>query len=357
MASTGITVLDRPIVRHILFWLCAGALLTLIYGTAYRHYGLCLLVILMLLPVHMAYFYVMVRWIFPRFLLAGKYIPAVAATLIIMFVVVIVYRLAEIFIVNPFIFDFYQQRNFKISWPELSLSWWQQLTLSTDFVNAVERSNVVVWIGISLKFVSLWFERRQAALRAELDALNAQLHPHFLFKSLNNVYAFALDNSPRTPETILRISSILRYVLYEGSAASVALKKEIEVLQSYIELEKIRYEERLELNLNVRGTVNNQEIAPLLMLPVIENAFKHGASETMGTPWINIDLLINGKDFTFKVSNSKPDTQSTALKPSGTRIGLSNVRKRLQLLYSDPHTFRVHDEEDVFVVELKLTLS
>ncbi|MEJ1237404.1 histidine kinase [Chryseolinea sp. T2] len=357
MASSAIALIDRPLVKHILFWVCAGALLTLIYGTAYGHYGLGLLVILMLLPVHMGYFYVMVRWILPRFLLTGKYIPAVAATLAIMFLVVIAYRLAEIFIVNPFIFDFYQQRNFKITWPEINLPWWQQFMLSTDFVNALERSNVVVWIGISLKFVSLWFERRQAALRAELDALKAQLHPHFLFNSLNNVYAFALDNSPRTPETILRISSILRYVLYEGSAANVSLKKEIEVLQSYIELEKIRYEERLELNLNVRGTVNSQEIAPLLMLPLIENAFKHGASETIGTPWINIDLLLNGSDFTFKVSNSKPDTQSSALKPSGTHIGLANVRKRLQLLYPGRHSFRVHDEEDVFVVELKLTLS
>jgi len=357
MAQPTLVAFDRPMVRHILFWVCAGALLTLIYGTAYSHYGLGLLVILMLLPVHMAYFYVMVRWVLPRFLFTGMYIPAVAATLSIMLVVVLAYRLTEIFVVNPFIYDFYQQRNFKIAWPEISLPWWRQLMLSTDLVNAIERSNVVVWIGISLKFVSLWFERRQAALRAELDALKAQLHPHFLFNSLNNVYAFSLDNSPRTPETILRLSSILRYVLYEGSSSKVSLRKEIEVLESYIELEKIRYEERLELNLNVRGTVNNQEIAPLLMLPLVENAFKHGASETMGTPWINIDLVVNENEFTFKVSNSKPDRQSNALRPSGTRIGLANVRKRLQLLYAGRHTFRVHDAEDVFVVELKLTLS
>ena len=357
MAPFAFAVLDRPLARHLLFWLFAGALLTLIYGTAFKHYGLGFIVILTLLPVHMAYFYLMVRWVLPHFVFTGKYVPAIVVTIVIMFTIAVIYRLTEIIVVNPFMYDFYLQRNFKVTWPELSLTRWQQLMLPTDFMNALERTNVVVWIGISLKFVSLWFERRQAALRAELDALKAQLHPHFLFNSLNNVYAFALDNSPRTPETILRISSILRYVLYEGSVSRVSLKKEIEVLESYIELEKIRYEERLELNLNVRGTVNTQEIAPLLMLPLVENAFKHGASETMGTPWINIDLLVNGAEFTFKVSNSKPDTRAKTLQPPGTHIGLSNVQKRLHLLYTGKHTFRVHDEEDVFVVELKLTLN
>lgn len=358
MASPIFSLFNRPLVRHIAFWLIAGTVLSIIYATAYNSYSLGVLVIMMLLPVHMLYFYIMARGVLPHFFLSGRYVHTVAVTVIIMFVMTVVYRLVEIFLVNPFVFDFYQQRNIKISWPELSLSWWEQLKLPTDFVNAVERSNVVVWIGVSLKFVSLWFERRQAALQAELDALKAQLNPHFLFNSLNNVYAFALSNSPRTAETILKISSILRYVVYEGAAAKVPLKKEIEVLKSYIELEKIRYEERLELNLNVRGTVHSQEIVPLLMLPLVENAFKHGASETMGTSWINIDIVINENDFTFKISNSKPDTQSTTVASDSynTRIGLANVRKRLQLLYSGRHSFRVKDEDDVFIVELKMSL-
>jgi hypothetical protein len=357
MAPPAIALFNRPLVRHVLFWLFADVLLTFIYGTAFSDYLLGVFVIQILLPVHMLYFYLMVRWVLPKFLFAGRYIPAVVITLVVMLAMTIIYRLTEIFVANPFINEYYLHRNVKLSWPEIALPWWQQLKLPTDFVNALERSNVVVWIGISLKFVSLWFERRQAALRAELDALKAQLHPHFLFNSLNNVYSFALDNSPRTAETILRISSILRYVLYEGAAARVSLKKEIELLESYISLEKIRYEERLELNLNVRGTVNSQEIVPLLMLPLVENAFKHGASETIGTPWINIDILVNGSDFTFKISNSKPDTHVPASLPPRNSIGLANVRKRLQLLYAGRHTFRVHDEEEVFVVELKLSLS
>ena len=356
MAPFGFALFYRPIYKHLLFWLAAGTLLTLIYGTAYGSFGLGVVVILTLLPIHMAYFYTMIRGVLPSYILTGKYIHAVIATILVMVATAVAYRLAEIFVANPFIYNYYLDHEVKITWPQISWPWWQQLRIPIEFVNALERTNVVVWIGISLKFVSLLYERKQAAMRAELDALKAQLHPHFLFNSLNNVYSFALDNSPRTAEALLRLSSILRYVLYEGSAAKVSLKKELDVLESYINLEKIRYEQRLELNFNVRGHVNSQEIAPLIMLPLVENAFKHGASETLGTPWINIDVVVNVSEFTFKVSNSKPDTQQSAATPE-SRIGLSNVKKRLALLYGGRHSFRVHDDEDVFVVELKLLLS
>lgn len=350
-------ILNRPLLKHSLFWLFAFCLLTIIYGTAFRSYTLGIIVILLLAPVHMLYFYAIARFVFPRFVFPGQYIQAVFATVLLMLSIAILYRVTEIFVANPVIRDYYITRNIKISWPEIALPWWRQLILPTDFMNALERTNVIVWIGVSLKFVSLWYERRQAALRAELDSLRAQLHPHFLFNSLNNVYAFALDNSPRTPVTILRISSILRYMLYECSAEHVSLKKELEILDAYIKLEQIRYEERLELNFTVRGHVEDQTIAPLLMLPLLENAFKHGASETIGTPWINIDVLVSGKEFIFKVSNSKPENVAHQSTRSDSRIGLSNVKKRLELLYAGKHGFRIHDEEELFVAELKLKLS
>lgn len=357
MALSRFEILSRPPLKHFVFWLFAFCLLTLIYGTAFRSYTLGLIVILLLMPVHILYFYAMARYVLPRFVFTGKYIQAVIATVLLMFFIAVLYRVTEIFISNPVIRDYYISQNIKFSWPEIALPRWQQLTLPTEFMNALERTNVIVWIGVTLKFVSLWYERRQAALRAELDSLRAQLHPHFLFNSLNNVYAFALDNSPRTPETILRISSILRYMLYECSVSHVSLKKELEILDSYINLEQIRYEERLELNFTVRGHVEDQTIAPLLMLPLVENAFKHGASETIGTPWINIDVLVNGNEFIFKVSNSKPEKKANPPARSDSRIGLSNVRKRLELLYAGKHGFRIHDEEDLFVAELKLTLN
>lgn len=356
MAANRQSVLAYPAFRHGLFWVFAFLLLTLIYGTAYNSYSLGVTIILMLLPVHITYFYILSGWILPRFFSRGKYVQAIIAVLVVMICVACLYRLFEIFISNPYILHWYTKRNVKLNWPQMDETRWQQLLEPLDFANALERSNVVVWIGVTLKFISLWYERRQAATQAELNFLKSQLHPHFLFNSLNNLYAFALDNSPRTPEIILGLSNILRYMLYECNAEKVPLKKDLDILHDYIKLEQLRYEERLELNFNIKGDVNGQQIAPLLMLPLVENAFKHGAGETIGVPWINIDVLVNDRELTFKVSNSKPDCNTADSRRHFSKIGLSNVQKRLVLLYPARHRFNIYNEEELFITELKLEL-
>ncbi len=345
-----------PIGKHIVFWLAAFLLLTYIYGTAYESFELGIKVIAMLMPVHMLYFYLVDNIVVKHFYLKSQYGKAFVVTLSLLVLIALLYRLMEIFITDPYIYHFYKQHDDNFRWDRMKMSWKEQLANSIFFVTAIERSNAVVWIGITLRLLTLSHERKQTALQAELSSLKAQLHPHFLFNSLNNIYSLSLDKSEKTPEVVLGIANILRYSLYECTAQLVLLKRDIEIFQDYIKLEKIRYEERLELNVFIDDHAPDLLIAPLLMLPMVENAFKHGTAATIDMPWINIQLYIQDRNLTLNISNSKPEMNPIAY-GSGGRIGIENVRKRLNLLYPGSHSLNFFDEEDCFITVLNITLT
>ena len=349
--------MKKSFLRHFGFWLLAIFVLTWIYGTAFDNFSLGFAVILMLIPVHMLYFYTVAYWVVPRILFRQKYLLTFIVCLLSAVFAAFLYRLNEILVSDPYIYSVLSAAEPNFTWSKLNGSFSGQLLNPHDFVNAVERSNVIVWAGVSLKFIKMWYERRQAAMQAELNFLKAQIHPHFLFNTLNNLYALSLNHSTQVPEIILGLSNILRYILYEGNTEEVLLKRDIEILEDYIALEKIRYEERLDLNFNRIGTVDGQKIVPLLMLPLVENAFKHGVSETVESPWINIELLLEENKLSFKVSNSKPAESSNAEKRDFEKVGLSNVKKRLDLLYPGRYSLELLDEEEVYIAVLKLEIE
>ncbi|MCE6992050.1 sensor histidine kinase [Dyadobacter sp. CY323] len=351
-------LLNNPVLRQLLFWISAVLLLLLIYGTAFQDYRLGITTVLLLLPVHICYYYFLCGPVLTRLFLPGKYLQTVFSVLGCLFLAAVLYRLDEIFIADPYVYQYYKCRDSGFTWSKLDGTWVEQLLRPVDFVNAVERSNVVVWIGVALKFVVLWYERREAAFQAELNFLRSQLHPHFLFNSLNNLYAFALAGSAKTTEIILQISNVLRYMLYECSAEKVLLKRDVEILHDYIMLEKVRYESRLDLNWSVTGDIHMQRITPLLMFPLVENAFKHGASETVEMPWINIELRVQAQNLIFRISNSKPDVQDLAQHADDSvRIGLENIQKRLDLIYAGMYRFEWFNEPDMFIAELEVSLD
>ncbi|MBN8860408.1 MAG: histidine kinase [Sphingobacteriales bacterium] len=345
-----------PILKHLCFWFAAFLLLTYIYGTAYESFELGVKVIAILLPVHMIYFYLIDNIVVRHFYIKEQYVKAFGVTLAIMVFIAFFYRLTEIFITDPYIYHFYKQTDSNFSWGRMQLSKTEQLFNPIFFVTAIERSNAVVWIGITLRLFTLSHERKQSALQAELDFLKAQLHPHFLFNSLNNIYSLSLDKSEKTPGVVLGISNILRYSLYECTAQQVALKRDIEILYDYIKLEKIRYEERLELNVFICENTGALQIAPLLMLPLVENAFKHGTAATIDNPWINIQLHIQDNNLTLNISNSKPEMNTISNSTAG-KIGIENVQKRLSLLYPGKHSLNFFDEQDCFITVLNITLT
>ncbi|WP_295768064.1 histidine kinase [uncultured Mucilaginibacter sp.] len=345
----------KRVALHLAFWAVVYFMYTGIYAIQLT-YTTSLRNNLFYVPVHMFYYYTLAYWLLPKYLFNGQYVKFEIYLLVLMLVSTVMSRLVGIYIANPYIL----QREHPTDWSFIEEQRWplhKQLFNLLTFVNAWKAINMVVWFALVLKMVKLWAERKQAALQAELSALKAQVHPHFLFNTLNNLYALTLSNSPKSPEVVLGLSDILRYMLYECNTENASLKQEILVLQQYISLEKLRYEDRLDLTFNIEGDLDDKYIAPLIMLPFIENAFKHGTSETQGQVWININLLVSGNVLKFKVSNSKPDDLPADAGKHHGHIGLQNVQKRLDLLYPSAYQLKIFDDDEAYLVVLQIELK
>lgn len=189
--------------------------------------------------------------------------------------------------------------------------------------------------------------------RAELNYLKSQTNPHFLFNTLNNIYSLARDKSDLAPESILRLSKILRFMLYETGGEYIAVEQELKIISDYIALEKLRYDDSLHINFNHDIEDMKQALPPLLLIPLVENAFKHGVSETRSQPFVDIHLSVNKRQLVFVVKNSaEPSHDGGGVKEN---IGLSNLRRQLELLFTD-FNLSVQRETSVFVATLKINL-
>jgi len=189
---------------------------------------------------------------------------------------------------------------------------------------------------------------------AELNYLKSQTNPHFLFNTLNNIYALARDKSDLTPESILRLSKILRFMLYETGGEYIAIEQELKVMTDYIALEKLRYDESLRINFNHDLEDMKQSIPPLLLIPLVENAFKHGVSETRNHPFVQIHLSVKSRRLHFVVKNSaEASLTDDRVKES---IGLANLRRQLALLFAD-YDLSIQHRESVFTASLKINLA
>lgn len=191
---------------------------------------------------------------------------------------------------------------------------------------------------------------------AELKLLKAQIHPHFLFNTLNNLYGLTLEKSDDAPHLVLRLSEILDYILYRCDEKRVLLAEEITNLKNYIEIEKIRYSEKLKLELNFPSETGQLKIAPLIILPFIENAFKHGISKLPGSAFIKIKIAVVDSKLIFSAINSK-NTIIKIAENYSNGIGLINVRKRLDLMYSGKYILNIQDNDESFSVNLTIELE
>lgn len=188
---------------------------------------------------------------------------------------------------------------------------------------------------------------------AELNYLRSQTNPHFLFNTLNNIYSLARDKSDLAAESILRLSKILRFMLYETSGNYIAIEQELQIILDYLDLEKLRYDESLRINFNNDIEDMKQAIPPLLLIPLVENAFKHGVSETRDRPFVDIHLSVRKRVLTLIVKNSHEGTAEQRVKEN---IGLSNLRRQLELLYSD-YTLSVKPGQLDFTASLRINLA
>ena len=192
-------------------------------------------------------------------------------------------------------------------------------------------------------------------LSAESQLLKSQLNPHFLFNSLNNIYALSLAKSEKTPESILRLSELLSYVLYESEVEKVLLAKEIKYIESFVELQLLKDENSENIDVDFSGSNPDLLIAPMILISFIENCFKHSHFENSADNWIRIKMKTVGSSLHFEAENSIPPFKSKKDEIGG--IGLENVRKRLDLIYSDRYQLEMNDDGATYTVNLKIELN
>lgn len=212
-----------------------------------------------------------------------------------------------------------------------------------------------------IKYVKYWWLKQKESQRlekekinADLQLLKAQVHPDFLLKTLNNIYTHAVSSSPRTSGMLLKLSDLLSYMLYECDNPLVPLEKEIAMMKEYMQLENLRHNDELEMEVNVKGDLSGRTIAPFLLLPFIENSFKHSSQMTEQF-WINMDIRTEGDHFSMKLANGMFEKNQDH--NSFATNGLANVRKRLTLLYPGNHELKMTSEQEMFIVFLNIRLN
>ena len=221
----------------------------------------------------------------------------------------------------------------------------------------------VIGFVTSIKLVIDWIKQRdllnytsKMLLENELKCLRSQIQPHFFLNTLNNLYSLTIDKSEKAPDLILKLSDLMKYFLYETGKDYQTLKNEIAHIKDYIEIERLRYDETLKIDFNIEGEIKKTLIKPLLLIPLVENAFKHGARNSEKNPYININLIVTKSLINFKVENSfKNPTKKIKQQIGG--IGLSNVKKRLELNYGKGnYELNTFNQKNKYIAELKVSL-
>jgi hypothetical protein len=350
--------------RHGLFWGVVQLYFTVLYGVfpisyfLHRGYekpeafflgflssGVSSIVFM---PAHMILSYGIIYVLFPRYLEQGPYWKMVVGVILFSLMSASASALLSTSVVTPL-----------HSWLGTSRARGGGLTY---LLMAGLRGGITVGgFAAAIKLVKIWYLKEQAyrqiekeKFNAELQLLKSQIHPHFLFNTLNNLYALTLRKSEQSPAVVLKLSQLLSYMLYDCNASEVLLEKEIAFMKNYIGLEQLRYGSRLDVSMNFHGDLQGQQMAPLLLIPFLENAFKHGTSEQLEQAWIFLDLSIDDDVLTFKLVNSR-DADGFAPSAVGG-IGLQNVQKRLELLYPGRYELKIQPEEETFLVDLTLRL-
>lgn len=226
---------------------------------------------------------------------------------------------------------------------------------------AIYRLLLVYVVSILFGLTKRWKEEEQRRkeierehIASELNYLKAQINPHFLFNALNSIYSLTIPHSDKASNAVLKLSAILRYMLYETDRRSVSLSDELSVIENYLGLQQLRFTDKTSLSFVKSGNTDHYRIEPLLLIPLIENAFKHGVDSSEPS-YINIAITITDGRLVMEVANKIVGIQKNAGSPGG--LGIKNIRRRLELLYPGRHTLLANESEGIFRVRLSIPLS
>jgi two-component system LytT family sensor kinase len=340
MASEGSMIPNR-MYRHILFWVVLYFFDVFLFGFDSERYGLFMKIVALEMPGMMVLAYVMMYWAIPRFF-ERRYLE-------ITLVLISVFLACSWVVHALFIMVGYYAENIGL---------WDASKILIRGFYLFANAAIAVIIKLSL----LWYsnqkrvtEMESSRMEVELKMLREQVNPHFLFNTLNNLYGLVDRNPSKAQEMIVGLSRILQFMLHESNQHRIRLGEEITCIRDYLSLERVRYGNNLSISLNVEPACETLEVAPLVIFPFIENSFKHGASESIGSAWINIDFSIFKGNLVFKIENSKQPLPEASV--NGHGIGLKNARRRLELIYGGDHSLQIIDAVDSYLVVLRVRME
>lgn len=337
---------------HLLFWVAYLIFFTFQAGYSNSNYLNTFIIYCLYLPIIIIATYFTIYFIIPRYLLTKEYKQFFAWLLISVIVFTSLHRGVVFFIISPLLYS--KELNANIQ----NNGFFYPLALIGQFISMYS----VVTAAAFIKILKKWFQddrrNRQLAqekLEAEIKFLKSQIHPHFLFNTLNNLYALTLKKSDLAPEMVLKLSALLDYMLYECNADRLPVTKEINLLKDYIALEKLRHGERLNVDFSLTGQTEGVMISPLILFPFVENSFKHGVNNELNNSFIDIKLKIENGLLNLKVINSKNNLAAKTKSKTEEGIGLKNIKRRLDLLYPG-HVLVTEDEKEIFSVDMTINL-
>lgn len=344
--------LKARLLNHMVFWV------VVVFGLAYHGslFGGNLrdnsINMMALLPVQVVAAYVLVYYQIPQLFNKGKYLLFMVSLLGVAYVLSAMGKLSVLHIAQPLI---------GVEALDESLG-----EVLTDPVYLIKVFTTSVYIpAMSLFILKMTKERfmqqnllitlEKEKQKSELDFLKAQMNPHFLFNTLNNIYSLSTNDSEKTPEMILKLSEILDYTIYECNEATVPVMKEWVLIENYVDLETLRYSDQLTILLEEQVDNKEARVAPLILISLVENAFKYSLKRVDGTPTIKVQLKVEDGLLNFEVFNTKgmnlPESQK---KDKG--IGVQNMKRQLELQYSHRHTIDIEDTPESYLVRLTIKL-
>jgi len=345
------SIIKNRMLQHAAFWAIYVVFFGLLYGSYIDDYYNAFMVELVELPFKMALVYFNMYYLMPKFLLSKRYLEFFVYILMIAGGIAALMQYVLLpFLIHPFFCPTTCSQD--------------NLTLYR-FIKNIVNINYLVAISATVVLLRNWYQHQQSArtlsqdkLEAELKFLKGQIHPHFLFNTLNSLYSLTLKKSDNAPEMVLKLSGLMDYMLYDANAEKVPLEKELNYIRNYIDLERMRYGDRVDISFTESGSILGANIAPMMLLPFVENAFKHGVSTETENAWVRIDVKVQNGKLSLRVENCKQGEKAErTAKEMASGIGLKNVQRRLELLYKDAYSLEVENEPDVYAVHLELDLS
>ena len=337
-----------PISSQILFWLGYFTFNTVRWGSFYDDYAYSIKSNIIEFPFHIILSYVFIFYLLPK-LFNGKGIEFFTLLFISLGVALILKFQIAYYFTSGDVMPEYAGITSKID-----------LSYATTFI--LGEIYVIAFVT-AIKLAIDWIKQREylartneILLESELKYLRSQIQPHFFFNTLNNLYSLTIDKSDKAPDLILKLSDLMKYFLYETGKEFQTLKNEVSHIKDYIDIEKLRYDETLKVNFDISGKTKKIIVKPLILIPLVENAFKHGARNSKKNGYINIDLMATKNLLDFRVENSF-ENQTKKIKGQIGGIGLTNLKKRPELNYgSDYYSLEIIEKKNKYIAHLKIKL-